>query len=161
MNGSIIKHILGNNPYTAQYFQGFCTPDLPLPKKFSKPAIFILNTDKWYGEGEHWCVANFISDDICEFFDSYGKPPCYYNFDKIIYKHAKDIVYNKFRVQGLPPTCGHHCLFFVLFRYYGYKASVILNKLLKHKTKADLRKNDTIVYNYIKNYFGEPYAAFV
>jgi hypothetical protein len=161
MNGGVIQYILGNNPYTAKFFKGFCTYDLPLPKNFSKPAIFILNTDRWYGDGEHWCVVNFVSDNVCEFFDSYGKPPCYYNFDKILYPHVKNIVYNKFRVQGLKPTCGHHCLFFILFRYYGYSSSFILKKVFRHKTLADLERNDSIVYDYIKNNFGAHYATFI
>jgi len=161
MNASIIQHILGNNPYTSRYFQGFCTYDIPLPKNFQKPAIFLLNTDKWFGPGEHWCVANFVSDEICEFFDSFGNPPCYYNFDKNMYKHVKHIVHNSFRVQGSQPTCGHHCLFFVLFRYYGYDASFILNTLLTHTNLDDLERNDRIVFNYIKKYFGDIYARFV
>jgi hypothetical protein len=70
MNGSVIEDILRNSPYTENYFKGFCTYDLPLPKNFTKPAIFILNTDKWLGPGEHWCVVNFISDDICEFLEN-------------------------------------------------------------------------------------------
>jgi len=161
MNGGVIQDILENNIYTAPHFKGFCTPDLPLPSQFSKPAIFILNTDRWYGEGEHWCVANFISDDICEFFDSYGKPPCYYNFDKIMYAHVKHIVYNPFRVQGSQPTCGHHCLFFILLRYFGFGASFILNKLLKHNSLTDLERNDETVFSYIKYNYGSMYSDFI
>lgn len=161
MNATVLQYILSNNPYTAKHFKGFCTYDIPLPNKFSKPAIFILNTDRWYGVGEHWCVANFISDDVCEFFDSFGKAPCYYNFDNILYKHVKHIVYNPFRVQGFQPTCGHHCLYFVLFRYYGYCASYILNVLLKHDNLFDLERNDETVFKFIKDCFGEVYARFI
>jgi hypothetical protein len=160
MNGTVIEHILGENMYTKRYFKGFGSYDLPLPKNFIKPAIFILNTDKWSGPGEHWCVANFISDDICEFFDSYGKAPCFYNFDKVLYEHAKHVVYNPFRVQGFNPTCGHHCLFFVLFRYYGYNASTIFKELLLHKKLSDLGDNDQMVFNYIKDFFGHSFADF-
>lgn len=161
MNGSVIEYILENNPYTSKYYHGFGTFDLELPRTFRKPAIYILNTDRWYGAGEHWCVANFVSDQVCEFFDSYGQPPCYYNFDKILYPHVENIVYNSFRVQGLQPTCGHHCLLYTLFRYYGYSASFILNNIYAHKTAADLKTNDMIAYNYISQYFGNVYAQFV
>lgn len=161
MNGSVIQYILANNPFTSKYYKGFCTYDLDLPPTFSKPAVFILNTDRWYGAGEHWCVANFLSDDVCEFYDSYGKPPCYYNFDKILYPRVKNVVFNPHRFQGETPTCGHHCLFYVLHRYYGYSPAYILNELLSHNQKSDLPRNDAIVYNFIAKNFGEMYARFV
>ena len=161
MNGSVIQHILSKNPFTSKYYRGFCTFDLELPNNFSKPSIFILNTDRWYGAGEHWCVANFISEDVCEFFDSYGKPPCYYNFDKILYPRTKTLLYNPYRLQGSKPTCGHHCLFYALLRYYGYSSNSIINELLSHNSVRDLERNDSIVFNYISKNFGEFYANFV
>lgn len=162
MNGSIIQHILANSPFTAEYYKGFCTFDLELPVKFSTPSIFILNTDRWYGEGEHWCVANFLSDGICEFYDSYGKPPCYYNFDSLLYARAADIIFNPICLQGSKPTCGHHCLFYILHRYYGYSPWQITHELLMPEERSqDLALNDNTVYQYILTNYGKMYATFI
>lgn len=155
MRGIVIEHILKTNPATSNYYQGFNTFDIPLPDSLTKPAIIVLNTDNFEGPGEHWCVANFLANDVCEFFDSYGKKPCYYNFDKILYAHCKTIVYNPFRVQGNLPMCGHHILFFILKRYNGVSAAEILNSLY---SKTDLFYNDMLVYKFIEHNFGETFA---
>ena len=157
MNARVIEHILSTNPYTYHAFQGFNTFDIPLPR-ITHPAIIILNTDCAEGPGEHWCVANFVDNNICEFFDPYGFSPCFYDFDKIIYKKAKRILYNPDRLQGDLPTCGHHCLFYVLKRYYGNTPDCILNHLYK---KDDRSYNDAMVYDFIKNEFGYNYAKFL
>lgn len=155
MNGRVIEHILTSDPYTRTAYKGFNTFDIPLKKKFSRPAIIILNTDYEDGVGEHWCVANFVNNDICEFFDSYGQQPCFYHFDKIIYKQCEKIVSNPFCVQGFSNVCGHHCLFYVLHRYWGYDDVFILNMY----SKTDLLSNDRMVYEFIAKNYGETCAG--
>ena len=148
MNGAVITHILSRDPYTSSWFQGFSSPDLPLPRIRRKPALFILNTDNSQGPGEHWCVAIIRNRNICEFFDSYGFPPAVYKFEKQLLDHSKTILYNEFRIQGTEPTCGHHCLFYALKRGRGLTSKHICEKMYT----TDQKKNDRMVYNYIKQY---------
>lgn len=155
MKGIVLDHILKTNPATSAYYQGFNTFDIPLPASLTKPGIIILNTDKFDGPGEHWCAANFLSNGVCEFFDSYGNKPCFYDFDKILYAHCKSIVYHPSRVQGDLPMCGHHVLFYILKRYNGFSPDIIFNKLY---SKSDLNYNDIMVYKFIENNFGNSFA---
>jgi hypothetical protein len=148
MNGAVITHILSRDPYTAPWFHGFSSPDLPLPRIRRKPALIILNTDNARGPGEHWCVALIRNRNVCEFFDSFGLPPAVYNFEAQLLKHCQNIRYNEFKVQGSSPTCGHHCLFYALKRGRGFTAKQICEKMYSSNTE----RNDRMVYNYIKQY---------
>jgi hypothetical protein len=155
MNASVITHILSRDPYTHEWFQGFSSPDLPLPKIKRKPALFVLNTDDSDGPGEHWCVALIRNRNNCEFFDSYGLPPSAYNFESELLKQCKHVSYNEFRVQGTSPTCGHHCLFYALKRARGLSSV----KIYETFYSLDLERNDRMVYNFIKKY-GDVIAQF-
>lgn len=153
MLGERIIHILRTNPATSYYFAGLNPYDIDLPKFDTLPAIIVLNTDKLTGKGEHWCVANFLPNNACEFFDPYGILPCFHDFDKILYKRCSSIYYNSHRVQGLFPVCGHHCLFYILQRYWGNTPATVLNMYSK-----DLIRNDLMVYKFIVENFGESFA---
>ena len=161
MNGVVLHHILATNKFTKHCFQGFLAPDLQLPDILKKPALFILNTDMSDGPGQHWCVAVFPAgkNNICEFFDSFGKSPDFYNFTHTLSKHCKKIIYNEYAVQGFnSPTCGHHCLFFALHRCANKSVRFILNQFYSSK---NLTKNDRRVYNFINKKFGSVFAKFV
>lgn len=157
MNGSILNHILKKHLHTQKWFQGFSSVDLPLPPIKKYPALFILNTDDTRGPGEHWCVVIIFNKNRAEFFDSYGKPPCEYNLHESILNYSNTINYNKKRVQGNKPTCGHHCLFFSIQRAEGKSMENILQSLYTN----DLYANDNLVYSFIKNSYGNEYASFL
>ena len=156
MNGAVISHILSTNPGTKKWFCGFSSPDIPLPDIEKYPSLIILNTDKANGPGEHWCVVIIFNKNYCEFFDSYGRPPCKYNLEEPILKHVNQITYNPKRVQGNAPTCGHHCLFFALHRASGKTLSEIMYNLYTECLKI----NDNIVYSFVQNSYGKIYASF-
>lgn len=148
MNSKRIQHILTLDPYAKLVFSGFGYPDLPLLiKKF--PALLILNTDKSTGPGEHWCVSFFRNNKYCEFFDPYGMSPDVYNFTERIFEHCSTIQYNKKQVQGLnQSTCGHHCIFFTLYRSRGIPCETILSNIYSN----NIDSNDKLVYNFMKQF---------
>ena len=157
INGSVITHILKSDPYTSKWFQGYSTPDLPLPAIVRhKPALIVLNTDKSTGPGEHWCVV-IINKNECEFFDSYGQSPEYYDFDVRFYDLCNTIYYNEFQIQGDLPTCGHHCLFFSFHRARGIPVKQIIQK---YYSPTDLLKNDRMVFSFVQK-INPIFASFV
>jgi hypothetical protein len=154
MNGAVLQHILSRDPYTCCWFKGFTTRDLSLPEKFSKPALFILNTDVYNGPGEHWCVLIIFNKSRGEFFDSYGNAPSFFGFDHLFEPHCKNIKHNTVRLQGLEPVCGHHCLYYALNRARGTTLNQLLNKFY---SVDNLKFNDRLVYKFVKK-FGNKFA---
>lgn len=150
MNAKVIRSILRQDPYSRNLFQGFSTPDLPLPIK-KTPAVIILNTDTSDGPGQHWCTVIFDGSDICEFFDPLGLSPEHYGLHKPIMKRAEGILFNTVAVQHpLSLTCGHHCIFYVLKRSRGLSHSDVL-QLYDYD---NLRKNDSMVFRFVAHNFG-------
>lgn len=157
MNGNRIHHVLTLDPYSSKKFQGFSSPDLPLPKIRRLPAIFILNTAPSWSGGEHWCVACFAKDGTCDFFDPYARSPDDYGFThQLLFSCKKEIRFNTIPVQGiLAKTCGHHCLFFALKYARNKKPEFIMNMY----DKNNIRKNDNMVYEYLKRTCGSIIAT--
>jgi hypothetical protein len=157
MNGLVIEKVLSRHSATKNVYQGCLSVDTSFKVK-QYPALIVLNTDSSKGPGEHWCVAYFRNKDVCEFFDSYGLPPDFYGFTKQLLKHAKHITFNSFPVQGIKPTCGHHCLYYSIHRCRGNSSQYILSKLYKFN---DTAFNDKLVYNFVKNTYCSAYAEFI
>jgi hypothetical protein len=158
MNGAVIQKVLARHTATKNIYKGFASVDTSLKKIKKYPVLFILNTDNSSGPGEHWCVAYFQNKHICEFFDSYGLSPDFYGFTKQLLKLAKQIKFNSFPVQGLQPTCGHHCLYYSIQRCRNNSSKFILSKLYKFN---DTKFNDLLVYNFVKNNYCSAYAEFL
>jgi hypothetical protein len=160
MNASVIEHILTSDDYTSQWYQGFSTPDLNIPRPSKedsgKPHLYVLNTDTSDGPGEHWCVAVlFLNRDICEFFDPLGMPPNYYGFEKPILRHCSKIKFNEYRVQSISSsTCGHHCLFFALNR----ARKISPEKILSKYSHFNFIQNDHMVYDFVVSNYGHVFA---
>lgn len=152
MNGNRIHHILTIDPYAKHLFNGFCSPDLPLPPLKKVPAIIVLNTAPSWSSGEHWCIACFNHDKSCIFFDPYGKSPDFYKFTKNLMNICeKEIRFNTLPVQGyLSKTCGHHCLFFALHFARGIKP----NEIMSFYDEYNKRKNDNMVFDFIRTHSG-------
>ena len=67
-----------------------------------------------------------------------------------------NVIYNDTCVQGLAPTCGHHCIYFGIKRAQGHSMEYIVKKLYSN----NLLKNDRRVYNFVKSIYGEDFASF-
>ena len=99
----------------------------------------IANTDKSTEEGTHW-VTMYKENNICEFFDSYGRPPFKNKFTGKNFKH------NKIKLQSIySDVCGQYCLYFLYHRSRGITLDQIVETL-----KVD---GDVIVKNFIQQNF--------
>lgn len=158
MNAWTIDNMLSQDRYTREHFQGFSTPDVPLPHFIRKPALYILNIDDSGGPGIHWCLAFFNQNNECDFFDPLGNPPDTYNFHHALFEKCSQINFNHDTVQASnSSTCGHHCVFFAYHRSRNVKPSDIMKKY-----KADNYVwNDHMVNSFIHRHFGSDYAKIV
>lgn len=158
MNGETISSIIENDPVGQFFLHGYLAVDSKIPKILFYPALFILNTDKEKGPGKHWCILLVCSPKYAEFFDSFGFSPQYYGFHKELLRHMKTIHFNEYPVQSATSaTCGHHCIFWSLLRIRGTPAETIMRKY----SKNNLKKNDKMVYEYVKKNFGAKKAKIV
>lgn len=83
--------------------------------------LYILNTDPSQKKGQHW-VAMYVNNDLCEFFDSFGKPPIYYHqyWHEYLIAKSKKYIYNKSKLQKYSSEdCGKFCIFYVVLRSKG------------------------------------------
>jgi hypothetical protein len=152
MNGAKIMNLLSTDHSAKSIFTGFLTPDTYLSIN-NFPALVIINTDEISGPSEHWCVAFFKNKKICEYFDPFGFSPnnekSGYNLIPNLFKNCSQrIEFNKKQVQALDAkTCGHHCVYFSLLRANNISMQSILNNFYTDEP----RKNDSIVFEFIKN----------
>lgn len=108
----VMRRLLANNRVT---FLGVFAADM-VPKYRSNdsyPLCFIVNTDPVNKPGEHWVAVYADSKSSVEFFDSYGLPVT-------AYPHIRGLQntrsYNTVSLQSLlSQTCGHFCIYFLLF----------------------------------------------
>lgn len=159
MEGKTISKIFSKDPYVKRWFKGFLTPDLSIPElKFKTPTLFVLNTDDHDGPGEHWCILIIHDRRRAEFFDSFGRSPTVYSFTKEILKHAKNIIFNEYPVQCLTAaTCGHHCIFWAVYRARGFEP----REIMKFYSAKGCSRNDKMVFKFVKKYFGSRAAKIV
>ena len=96
--------------------------------KHSDTGSIIANTDTSSEAGTHW-VAMYRQNNLCEFFDSYGRQPFKNKFlgTKYIYNHIK-------LQSDYSPVCGQYCLYFLYFRSRNYNFDEIVESL---KTNGD------------------------
>lgn len=108
--------------------------------------LYILNTDPHQKEGQHW-VALYMNENLCEFFDSFGKPPGYYHkyWHDCLLAKSKKYIYNRSILQN-PSSgdCGKFCIFYVVLRSKGICFKTILeliNKTNLNSFLLSLNKN--------------------
>ena len=99
MYENIINKILSSDCYTPKIFIGVFARD-EIPTQLTTPCCFVVNTHPRKYPGQHWLAFYFDNDEMCEFFDSYGNSPRYFNFINYIKKTANKCRYNSKRIQG-------------------------------------------------------------
>jgi hypothetical protein len=156
MNGRQLINILSLDRYTAQTFRGLAMRDSDrLPHaNVLLPSLYIVNSDKEEGKGEHWCAA-FYYADTREFFDPFGNPPAFYGFEKLL--GSRKTLYsisNSVCIQNvLSSCCGAHCLFYALHRCRG----MVLHDIIELYDESDMQKNDKMVTQFVAQ-FGSEYT---
>lgn len=142
MDTTELVHVLKDNKCTQKWFKGCFAAD-KLPKRFKKPALFVVNTQEARFSGEHWVTIYVGEDGKCEFFDSLGSPPLVPDHINFIKTHCtKTCVYNNKPVQGpFSSNCGKFASSYLLFK--SRRKSMLY--FLKLFSSTDHMLNDRII----------------
>jgi hypothetical protein len=140
-----IDEILNKDPDTKKIYLGSFAFD-ERPSQPTYPSCFILNTDIRTKPGQHWLAFFYNKKGFCDFFDSYAKPPSYYNLQNYIEKTSNGWNYNKIRLQGQSNLCGLYSILFLLFK----SKNKIINFF--QEFYSNFTKNDNNILKLIKYY---------
>ena len=150
MNEVQLRQVLAcvNTHSDTKFFVGVFAADR-LPRKHTKPAAFIANTDVSGGGGVHW-VAFFIPErGKPEYFDSYGLDTFIEGHLDFIARSKKTWLTNKKLLQGLrSKVCGQYCLVYLICRMRGYSMKQFQSLFTKN-----VKKNDIQVRKCIQKYY--------
>lgn len=92
-------------------------PFYVIPAIHRFPASLVINTHPKRYPGEHWLAVFFDSKDSCDFFDSFGFPPKYYDLEKYINRFSKNYMFNRIQLQSNDSDlCGYYCIQFILLK---------------------------------------------
>lgn len=154
MQGDQIAQFMNMDWGTKSIWGGFVARDSQQLKdhRGKQDRLYVMNTDRSSGPGEHWCVGFLTSDGGMEFFDSYGCHPSMYGLDRLFPAPGLLLV-NTRMVQDLNSlACGHHCLFFAYFRSRGIDMEKIISLY-----GDDTVENDRMVTDFVLQ-FGKVYS---
>ena len=132
---------------TSKNFLG-CFPldELPyFPQRL--PASLIVNTDTSIGNGDHW-LALVLEKDECFYFDSFGLPIVEEYILKFLEPHYNVVTYSDVCIQHIGShKCGEFSILFV--KHVNSKTTY--NKFLSYFNHKNLKQNDFIVVQWLKN----------
>jgi hypothetical protein len=112
-----------------------------LPKRFSKPAAFIANTDESHLPGTHWVAFYLPKIGLPEYFDSYAQYPISLHHKNFMLKNSKRWKKNEIVLQHLKSkVCGNYAALFLIFRMAGNN----MNQFLKHFTKNKIKNDEAV-----------------
>ena len=151
MNNYQLRSALLKHHVTRRYFSGVYPSDR-LPNELNQhPSLLIVNTDPHYKPGRHWVVIYVPRYGPVEFFDSFGHTPAYYNrnFTDFLRRMGRGVKSNKKTLQDPNSLmCGPYCLYYAIHRCRGIPMDTITSHFGRNR-----RKNDDIVYHFMKKYF--------
>ena len=108
-------------------FSGVFSSDT-LPTKINLPSLLVCNTDEKDLPGEHWIAIYVGADGKGEFFDSFGREPGQ-PFNDFMDKHCERWIFNNRQIQNITSAfCGHHCIFYCMYRSLGFDMNTIVSK---------------------------------
>lgn len=121
-----------------------------IPKKFTLPAIFVINLSPHTESGSHWVSVYISSSRFGYYFDSFGLPIRNRYILHFLKKHARRIDHNKKQLQHITSIkCGQFCCAFAVTILKNGSMSTFLNRFCKN-----LYVNDLVIenmYKYLKN----------
>ena len=148
MNTLEIEGLLSRHPQASRLFAGVFPRDL-LPHKIvpGRKCIFIINTDKSDGGGEHWIAVYFAGNRTAEYFDPFGLPPLLDDVENFIARNCEMFVYNNRHIQNfLSSSCGLYVVYFTQQKSLG----VSFSKLLSIFHTTNLYRNDLTVWRQVQ-----------
>ena len=146
MNASEIEDALRSNRFAKQYLVGVFAADQLPTKEF--PGAYIVNTDTSSQPGQHW-VAFFTTEKGTECFDSFSENPSTYSV--YIAEWLKDdfqVVQCETLQSSDSTVCGQYCIYFILFRSYGFSYEDMMSSLTE-----STEVNDKFVCKFVNKFF--------
>jgi len=140
MFGNEILRKLKNLPH----FVGVFARDT-LPLKLNKPFAVICNTDLAHEPGSHWVAIYCDKQGIGDYFDSYGLPPLYPEFEHFLLRNCPNgFMYNRITLQCLVcVTCGEYCIAYVITRLHNRSYADFISLFTSNP-----KTNDTLIKFY-------------
>lgn len=146
MNTIQLNEILSRDSFTKNIFLGTFAFD-NLPTILNYPACLIINNQSSTQPGGHWIAAYFNKNRTCEFFDSYGNSPAFFELSNYLKHNSTSIFYNKTRLQSYSSeNCGYFCILFLIFKSRNFS----LDYFLKNFREPNL--NDNMINNLKQKY---------
>lgn len=125
------------------FFRGiFASNSLPV-RVTRFPSAVVCNTDPIEEKGSHWIVFWLRNETECEFYDSFGRLPEYYDIRlrDFIDRNSFVCVYNNVQVQqDSASTCGFHVLYYLYRRAQGFSMQSSLELLGRINSDDFVRK---------------------
>ena len=151
MNTTEILSVLNSDQAVKQILLGVFPLDF-LPVINTYPAALVINLDPSHMPGLHWVALSFNKSGTCNYFDSYGLKPSD-SIKQFKLKNAKKYVYNNKQVQRFfSSTCGHMCIYFLIWQCRGIPFANIVNSMSSDEFITGfvnaLFKLNSPVYNY-------------
>ena len=138
MNTYQIERLLNKDPFAKNIFKKACGKDELLHVNY--PSTYVINSHPSSKPGEHWIAVYFDKHRKGEYFNSYGLPPSVNGFTALMVRYSKEWVYNDETLQSLfSTTCGHYCVYFVLYRCRGYSMRDIVSGFSSNLTENDCK----------------------
>jgi hypothetical protein len=145
MDEFLVETILKKDKVTSKIFlEAYARDELPSQPPF--PSCFIINTDPRSKPGAHWLAVYYNERGYCDFFDSYGQPPDYFNLEKYINKTSRGWSFNRKRIQGDSDLCGVYAILFLIFRARDQLP------IFYKQFSNNYSKNDKVIMDYLTNY---------
>lgn len=127
MNTRQISRILKRCPKTSPTFVG-CVPADGIPIRDDYPYSVVVNTDNFRKPGRHWVAIYAVSEDVVEYFDSFGQHP-----NRQIGSFLRRFPVRRRSVKGLQSrfsqACGPYCIYFVTKRSSGQSFAKVVDEL--------------------------------
>ena len=149
MNTTDLRRLLKCDKVLNKFDITVCAVD-QLPMKINFPCGFIINTDPITRKGSHWVAVFFYSASKCEFFDSMGQNPKFYNayFENFIYKFCTNFTYNHKPIQmRYSNICGIYCIMFLMYCCKAKRMNIFIEQFGSNRSL-----NDIILMNMYRHY---------
>ena len=129
------------------HFAGVFARD-QLPASITLPMGLIANTDPLGMPGKHWVAIYIDEDGFGEYFDSFGFPPLYREFEDFLLKFCPNgFVHNRNILQCLTCiTCGQYSTAYLIARFNYINYSEYLTKFTNNS-----HFNDVLINYYFNN----------
>ena len=145
MNTAELQHVLRTDPGMSRFSVGVFPSD-KIPK--NTPGCMIINEDTHRKPGSHWIALFVRGDDICEYFDSYGRKPAATGVKRFL-AGQQDVLEITRKLQApMATSCGQHCLYFLYHRCRGVSYSDIVDSYSPRQAE-----NDELVTSFINDKF--------